>query len=138
MTPDADMLAVAEKLARFIEGNGRHLPDDLFADGDIAIVENFAPYLFSGPDAVTRWAQEMRTHLAELSALRHRFGDVFDFSRTGDDVYFSLITTWNGFARATPFSETGGWALVLTRQAAGWRLRGYGWAVIASTSVDTE
>lgn len=134
MTPDAEMMAVAVKLARFIETGGAELPSDLFVSGAVTIVENFAPYIFVGSDAVVSWAGKMRAHLEGLTNLHYAFGDVFDFSRTADDVYFSLRCDWSGVNRGQPFRETGGWALVLTRQAEQWRLKGYGWAVIESTS----
>jgi hypothetical protein len=51
--PDAAMLAPIEKIARFIE-----TCDDTnlsgFADEHVAIIENFAPFLFDGRDAVAR------------------------------------------------------------------------------------
>jgi hypothetical protein len=127
------MMAVVEKLAGFIAGGGRNLPRDLFADSGIAIIENFAPYIFTGADAVARWAEGMRAHLQETSELRPRFGAVHDFSRDGEDAYFSMVTEWSGRSGGTPFHEAGGWALVLTHQSGGWRLKGYGWAVIQST-----
>ncbi len=134
MQPTPDMMAVAEKLAGFIAGGGRDLPPDLFADGPVAIVENFPPYIFTGSDAVSRWAGHMRAHLDGLTSLTPEFGEAFDCGMSGDEAYFSLRTQWSGFNRGTPFRETGGWALVLARTPAGWRLKGYGWAVIRSTT----
>ncbi len=131
--PDAAMMSVVEKLAAFMAGGGRHLPSDLFAEGPVTIIENFAPYLFTGPYAVARWADGMRAHLENITGLEPSFGDIHDFSRDGDDVYFSLATEWSGMNRGVPFHETGGWALVLRRQSSGWRLKGYGWAVVQSS-----
>jgi hypothetical protein len=127
--PDAAMLAVADKLAGFIVGRGLSLPADLFAR-EVVIVENFAPFIFRD---VATWAKEMRAHLADLSDLHHRFGAPVDFARDGDAAYFAMPTTWSGFNRGVPFTETGGWALVLKLEAEGWRLAGYGWAVIETS-----
>ena len=96
----------------------------------------FRSYLFSGPDAVQAWASGMRAHLAGLSELRHRFGQPHNFSRSGDQVFFSLPTHWSGLARGKAFSETGGWCFVLARQDGAWRIRDYGWAV-TELSLDT-
>ena len=131
--PDAKMIAAARRVARYIETLDRTLPARIFASGNVTIVENFPPYLFEGPRAVGAWAKEMRVHLAGVTKLRHSFGPAHDFSRTGDDVYFSLPTTWRGIIRGKPFTESGGWAFVLTKQKGVWRVRGYGWAVIASS-----
>ena len=132
--PSAKMIAVARRLARHIETADRRLLARTFASGNVTIVENFPPCLFEGPRAVGAWAKGMRAHLAGITALRHSFGPARDFSRTGDDVYFSLPTTWRGIVRGKRFTENGGWAFVLTKQKGSWRVRGYGWAVIASSA----
>jgi len=131
---DAGMIAAAERVAAIIESGGVASPGDAFADHDVTIIENFAPYVFDGPDAVGRWAEQMRAHLTGVTGLRHTFGPAHDFSRAGDDVYFSLPTNWRGLKNGTPFVEDGGWAFVLTRQSGPWRVRSYGWAVTGSSS----
>ncbi len=130
--PDAKMIAAACRLARTIETLDRRLLACTFARGTVTIVENFPPYLFEGPGAVGAWAKGMRAHLAGITALRHSFGRAQDFSCTGDEVYFSLPTTWRGIVRGKRFTEKGGWAFVLTKQKGTWRVRGYSWAVVAS------
>ncbi|MHB8528526.1 MAG: hypothetical protein ACYC8V_03330 [Caulobacteraceae bacterium] len=127
--PEAEMIAAAEAVARFIEtGDGAFL-DRAFGQGEATIVENFAPFLFEGPGAVEIWAEAMRGHVRDLSDLSHRFGPAFDFVRAGERVSFSLPTTWRGVAGGKAFIETGGWAFVLARESGAWRVRAYGWAV---------
>jgi hypothetical protein len=125
--PDAAMMEVPERLARFIESGAQTPPPDLFA-ANVTIVENFPPHLFRDP---VLWAQALKTHLADQSGLQHRFEGAHDFSQTGDTAYFSLKTNWTGLYKGQPFSETGGWSFVLTRQSGSWRLRAYAWSVIA-------
>jgi hypothetical protein len=131
--PDAEMMAPVDKLARFIEGGAVGVPDGIFADKDVVIVENFAPFLFTGPDALDDWAAGMHAHLEGVTELGHGFGEACDFSRSGDTAYFSLPTAWRGINRGEPFAESGGWALVLTKESGVWRLLAYGWAVIETT-----
>jgi hypothetical protein len=127
--PDAAMIASATRVAAFIESGGAAPLATIFADGDVTIIENFPPYVFAGPDAVAHWSQQMRGHLAGVTSLRHGFGPAYDFSRTGDEAYFSLPTTWRGVAKGKTFTENGGWAFVLKNQNGEWRVRAYGWSV---------
>jgi hypothetical protein len=127
--PDPEALAVCERVARFIETLDAADIDGVFADRDVTIIENFAPYRFDGPDAVEAWASGMRAHREATADLHHTFGAPQDYSKTHDRVFLSLPTTWTGRFRGTPFTETGGWAFVLTRQNNSWRVLSYGWAV---------
>jgi hypothetical protein len=127
--PDEAMMAAVERVAAFVASGGAGSPEETFAGSDVTILENFAPYLFSGPAAVEMWALGMRAHLSELTGLRHRFGQPCDFSRSGDQAFLSLPTEWSGFARGRAFTEKGGWCFVLAKQGEEWRVRNYGWAV---------
>ncbi len=127
--PDPEMLALAESVARFIETLDAADIDGVFADRDVAIIENFAPYRFDGPRAIDDWAAGMRAHREATADLHHSFGAPQDYSRSGDRAFFALPTTWTGTFRGAAFVETGGWAFMLTKQANGWRVQSYGWAV---------
>ncbi|HXC56838.1 MAG TPA: hypothetical protein VNU97_16180 [Rhizomicrobium sp.] len=126
--PDAAMLAPAAMLARFIAGGGE---ENLagFASHDVTILENFAPHLFRGADAVTAWAGAMRAHTRDLGGLVHSFGAAQDFAADGDGVFFTLPTHWSGTVRGRRFEEDGGWSFLLRREAGAWRVRAYAWAV---------
>jgi hypothetical protein len=137
--PDAAMLDTATRVARFIETLDDADIRGVFADADVTIIENFAPYRFDGPNAVANWAAGMRAHRTDTANLAHAFGSPQDFSRSGDRVFFALPTTWTGTYRGTPFTETGGWAFVLAEHidasgARGWRVQSYGWAVTGITT----
>ncbi|MEO6338544.1 MAG: hypothetical protein ABIO39_00780 [Caulobacteraceae bacterium] len=128
--PDAAMMAPVQRVVRFM----RTLDVDGLADAFTpypAIVENFAPYLFRGEDAVERWkaAFVARVRALDLANLAASFGHAQDFSRSGDRVFFSLPTVWTGTAGGTAFRETGGWAFVLDGADGAWRIRSYAWAV---------
>jgi hypothetical protein len=135
--PDPAMMAPLERLAAFIASGAAGLPGETFAAIDVTIIENFAPYLFTGPGAVETWALGMQAHLDGVTALRHRFGQPHNFSRSGDQVFLSLPTEWSGAAGGRPFTEQGGWCFVLTRQGRDWRIRNYGWAVTELTLAPT-
>ena len=126
MTPG--MLEPVEKIARFI-ATGDEACLSAFATSDVVILENFAPYLFTGPDAVVRWAKGMREHASTLGGLEHRFGEPQDFTSDGERAFFSLPTHWHGTTNGRPFQEDGGWSFLLVKQDGGWRVKCYGWAV---------
>lgn len=126
--PDAGMMAAIEKVAHFLE-TCDHADLGAFASDGVAIIENFPPYLFAGPDAVSRWAHGMCAHTRPIGKLAHRFGDVQTFSVDGDVAYLSVPTRWTGIVDGRAFAEDGGWAFVLVREQSEWRVRNYGWAV---------
>lgn len=102
-----------------------------FAQTDVVISENFAPYVFRGADAVEQWRTGFLAHLAAGgdANLDVRFGPAQDFSRSGTLAYFSLPTTWTGIASGYRFRETGGWSFVVVETPEGFRIASYAWAV---------
>jgi hypothetical protein len=132
--PDAEMMAGPQAIARFIATGDESVLAGVFADRDIAIVENFAPHAFTGPDAIASWTRAMRGHLEGVSELRHSFGEACDFSRAGELAFFSLPTQWTGMARGRRFRERGGWAFALIASDGAWRVRNYAWAVTEITA----
>ena len=127
--PDLEMMAPIERLARFMETLDYRFLNDTFADGEVVLIENFAPYVFDGGDAVALWAKGFAEHAKNITELRHSFDHPHDFHQDGRVAFLSLPTTWRGTIGASSFIETGGWAFVLVKQAGGWRVRNYGWAV---------
>ena len=136
--PPAAMMAPVNELVRFMS----HLPPgehvNAFAERGVCIVENFAPYLFCGADAVSRWETNFRAHASDLSELAATFAPVHDFSTSGNRAYFSLPTKWTGLVAGRHFEEHGAWAFVLQKNSgdadAEWRILAYGWGVSSTES----
>ncbi|MDE2305064.1 MAG: hypothetical protein KGL34_05855 [Gammaproteobacteria bacterium] len=129
--PDAGMMRPVLDLVRYMSMLPSDRSPDFFASRGVCIVENFAPFVFCGPAAVSRWDAGFRehSHAETLRDLRASFGPAHDLSSHGDRVYFSLPTTWTGLSDGRHFVERGAWAFVLRRTAAGWKILGYGWGV---------
>lgn len=123
------MMAAVERLVRFMAANATGAVDGIFAGSGVTIIENFAPYVFAGTSAVVDWANGFRAHAMGLADLHASFGAAQDFSADGERAYFSLPTTWTGTSGGRRFSEDGGWAFVLVREGAEWRVQAYGWSV---------
>ena len=133
--PTAAMMEPVRALATFMSTLPREEHPSVFARNGLCIVENFAPYLFCGPNAAFGWETGFRAHAADegLSELSARFADAHDFSRAGNRCYFSLPTTWTGFTHGRRFEEHGAWAFVIERHGAAWRILGYGYGVTTYT-----
>lgn len=129
--PDAAMMAAPEALARFLETADASFLDAVFSTGDVTILENFPPHVFTGQDGLAHWRELMTRHVGAIADLRHDFGSPRDFGLTGDVVHFTLPTHWTGVRDGQPFTELGGWTFVQVRDEGGWRIRSYGWAVIS-------
>ena len=127
--PDVAMMASPEALARFLETADEGVLKGVFSTGDLVILENFPPHVFTGRRGLDQWRGLMARHVAAISNLRHTFGPPQDFVRTGDTAYFSLPTRWTGVRDGKPFDEHGGWSFVLVLDDERWRIRSYGWSV---------
>ena len=125
--PDATIMAPVTALASYMARvEGKVLPPVFVEDG-LVIVENFAPYVFSGKDAAAQWDAGFRNHAIPLKELKFSFGPAHDFERTGDRAFFVLPTTWRGFYKDRRFEEHGAWSFVLKNTAGQWRILAYGW-----------
>lgn len=127
---DPALLVPIEKVAQFIETGDESLLA-AFADKGVVIIENFAPHLFEGADAVKRWSKKILSWHEPPSdlVLQHKFGPVQDLSVKDDLAFLSLPTHWTISQNGGNFEEDGGWAFVLVKENGEWRVRCYGWAV---------
>jgi len=133
--PSAAMLEPVHGLVQFMSTLPAGQHPRVFASRGLCVIEDFAPYLFCGPRAASRWEAGFRAHAHEgaLSELAARFEAAYDFSQSEDRAYFSLPTTWTGRTQGRSFEEHGAWSFVLLREAGGWRIVAYGWGVTRYT-----
>jgi hypothetical protein len=127
--PSPEMMAPVRGVADFMQSIDLSGVTHLFAERDVVVVENFAPFVFRGDDCVKRWATAFAEHAAALSELRAEFGPAQDFARSGDRAFFTLPTTWTGLEGGRRFVETGALTFVLVRHDRGWRIACYAWGV---------
>lgn len=135
-TPDAAMMAAPEALALFLENAGASPLDDVFSGGDVTILENFPPHVFLGQEGLAQWRAIMTAHVGAIGELKHEFGAPQDFGLADNTVHFTLPTRWTGVRDGRRFTELGGWSVVQVREAGGWRIRSYGWAVVSFAWLD--
>jgi|GEM_PF-787132 len=125
--PDAAMMAPVTELATYMAHPEGAMAPAVFVDDGPVIVEDFAPYLFTGKDAAAKWDAGFRAHAVPLRELQFTFGAAHAFERTSDRVYFVLPTTWRGIYKDRRFVEHGAWSFVLKTSAGQWRILAYGW-----------
>lgn len=129
--PTPAMLEAVHDLVAFMSAPSSANHPRVFAPHGPCIIENFAPFVFCGPNAAAEWESAYRAHSEGETGLVAKFGPARDFSESGDRAYFSLPTTWTGTLNGRHFEELGAWAFVLERDAARWRVLGYGWGIIS-------
>src|SRR5215467_4047382 len=124
MRIDADMAEPVLAVARFMARGEEATLADHFALEEVVIVENFAPFLFTGPDAFERWREGFIAHarMLDLDQLVFEIGHAQDFARRDDRAFFTLPVRWRGRALGRPFDERGGWSFVLVRDDGRWRI----------------
>ena len=123
------MLTPVRALVRFMESGDRTHLRGAFSTRGVTIVENFAPFIFSGDGVVARWSAGFLEHAREMSGLRATFGEAKDFGVRGARAYFALPTTWRGRDAGHAFIERGAWVFVLQRTGPAWRIAAYAWGV---------
>ena len=106
---------------------------DEFASKDVVIVDNTSPYIFSGPGAVERWAEMIKTHMKGITNLQHVFGEAHEYSHRGDHAYFSLPVTWTEFYFGKRVVEHGAWVFVMVKEADVWRVQASIWGRVYSS-----
>lgn len=129
--PDNSMMVPIQALVHFMSSPPASPISGVFAKKGVVIVENFAPYIFIGPGAVSGWETGFRGHFLndKLSDLEVTFGEPQDFGRDGNRAYFALPTAWTGRSQTKRFKEDGVWSFVLVRTSNAWRVLGYAWGV---------
>ena len=128
------MLAPVRAVVRFMRTLDRAHLRGVFAGRAVTIVENFAPYVFSGAGAVRRWTDGCTEHARDLRGLRATFGAPQEYQSDGRSAYFVLPTTWRGRSAGGAFVEHGAWSFVLRRSPSGWRVAAYAWGVTRYSS----
>jgi ketosteroid isomerase-like protein len=137
-SPDSAMMAPVRALANYMGHVEAAVAPTVFMENGLVIVENFAPYIFSGKDAAEHWDVGYRHHVVgRLKDLQFSFGVAHDFDRTGDRVYFVLPTTWRGIYQHGRFEEHGAWSFVLEKLSGQWRIIAYTWGVTDETDWPT-
>jgi hypothetical protein len=129
-TPSPDVMA---PIRQFIDGFNKGDTKSAFAAyaaGDISIIDEFAPHLWTGPNAAHAWAAEYDKHAAAAGVSD---GSVTYRAPTrkeieGDLAYVIVPTVYLYKEHGRAMAEEGQIAVVLHMEGGGWKMRAWTWS----------
>lgn len=100
-----------------------------YASGQVTIVDEFAPHIWSGPDAAHQWAEAYDKH-AQATGVADGMVTYGKPTRTevdGDVAYVVMPTVYNYKEHGKPLREEGQMTVVLNHEAGSWKIRSWTW-----------
>jgi hypothetical protein len=100
-----------------------------YATGPITIVDEFAPRIWTGPDAAHQWADAYDKH-AQATGVTDGMVTYGQPTRTevdGNLAYLVMPTVYAYKEHGKPLREEGQMTFVLIREAGGWKIRSWTW-----------
>jgi hypothetical protein len=100
-----------------------------YAPGTIAIVDEFAPHRWVGPNAAHEWAAEYDKHAAATGVSDGvvKYGEPTRSVVDKDTAYVIVPALYTYKEKGQPMAEDGQFAFVLHAEAAGWKIQGWTW-----------
>ena len=100
-----------------------------YANGPITIVDEFAPHIWSGPDAAHQWADAYDKHAQAMGVTDGKvtYGQPTRTEIEGDVAYVVMPTVYLYKERGKSLREEGQMTIVLNREAGGWKIRSWTW-----------
>lgn len=125
---------VAAPLRQFIDGFNSGDTKSAFAayasSGPITIIDEFAPHLWSGPDAARVWAEAYDKHAQAtgVSDGKVTYSQPTRAEIEGELAYVILPTVYVYKEHGKPLKEEGQITAVLVRETPGWKIRAWTWS----------
>ncbi len=100
-----------------------------YATGDIVIVDEFAPHLWTGPQAPHQWAADYDKHTQAtgVSEGSVKYGVPTRTEIEGGVAYVVVPTTYLYKEHGQPLVEEGQMTFVLRMEAGTWKIGGWTW-----------
>jgi len=101
-----------------------------YATGSITIVDEFAPHIWTGPDAAHQWADAYDKHAQATGVTDGKvtYGKPTRMEVDGDLAYVILPTVYLYKEHGKPLREEGRMTVVLNREAGAWKIRSWTWS----------
>jgi ketosteroid isomerase-like protein len=101
-----------------------------YAAGNITIVDEFAPNIWSGPEAARQWADAYDKHAQATGVTDGKvtYGQPTRTEVDGDVAYVIMPTVYVYKEHGKALREEGQMTVVLNREAGGWKIRSWTWS----------
>jgi hypothetical protein len=100
-----------------------------YATGPITIVDEFAPHIWSGPNAAHDWADAYDKHAQATGVTDGKvtYGKPTRVEQVADAAYVVIPTVYVYKEHGKPLKEDGQVTAVLNRESGAWKIRGWTW-----------
>ncbi len=100
-----------------------------YAAGHIQIIDEFAPFHWTGPQAAHAWAEGYDKHAKTTGVTDGsvKYGEPTRTEMQGDLAYVVVPTTYLYREHGEPMSESGQMTFVLRSQGGAWKISGWTW-----------
>jgi len=100
-----------------------------YASGDIMIVDEFAPFSWSGPNAPRAWAADLEKEMKGEGSTEGqvKYGAPTRTEIMGDRAYVILPTSFVYRLKSKPMVEKGQMTFVLSSQGGDWKIAAWTW-----------
>ena len=122
----------AAPVLQFIDGFNKGDTQSAFAayaTGPITIVDEFAPHIWSGPNAAHEWAAAYDKHAQTtgVSDGKVTYSKPSRIVQDAETAYVTLPAVYLYKQRGKPLKEEGQFTAVLNRESGAWKIRGWTW-----------
>jgi ketosteroid isomerase-like protein len=100
-----------------------------YASGAITIVDEFAPHIWTGPDAARQWADAYDKHAQATGVTDGKvtYGQPTRTEMDRDVAYVVMPVVYLYKERGQPLQEEGQMTVVLNCEARSWKIRSWTW-----------
>lgn len=96
------------------------------------VIDEFAPYSWSGPDACVKWAAAFKVFAAQikLSGVKGTAAPKPFIDVSGNHAYVVAKVTFGGTMAGKPMSEQGTWTFVVMKSGDAWTITSMAWGTL--------
>ncbi|WP_020175893.1 hypothetical protein [Methyloferula stellata] len=124
-----DPMATVEAFRAAITKGDAQGVSDAHVEGDVAIIDNVAPFIWKGPTAVADWMLSMTVSVEERGIRDGSvvYDDPVAEITDGDQAYVVVPAVWSYEAKGIRMRDAATIAFALRRTSSGWRIAGWSW-----------